>query len=73
MTDEAALETLFAELEATLRDKNRDRAFELERPRNDTRRVTRRGPRLRGHPRLSCVPSVEKAWMAGTSPGHDSK
>jgi hypothetical protein len=36
MTDEAALETLFTELEAALRDKNRDRAFELERPRNDT-------------------------------------
>jgi esterase/lipase superfamily enzyme len=31
MTDEAALETLFAELEAALRDKNRDRALELER------------------------------------------
>jgi esterase/lipase superfamily enzyme len=31
MTDEAALETLFAELEAALRDKNRDRALQLER------------------------------------------
>ena len=31
MTDEAALEALFAELEAALRDKNRDRAFELQR------------------------------------------
>src|SRR5229473_7198453 len=32
------------------------------------RRVTRRGPRLRGHPRLSCRASARKAWMAGTSP-----
>jgi esterase/lipase superfamily enzyme len=31
MTDEAALETLFAELEAALRAKNRDRALEFER------------------------------------------
>jgi esterase/lipase superfamily enzyme len=31
MTDEAALDTLFAELEAALRGKNRDRALELER------------------------------------------
>jgi esterase/lipase superfamily enzyme len=31
MTDEAALETLFAELEAAVRDKNRDCALELER------------------------------------------
>src|SRR6266436_3996140 len=31
MTDEAALEILFAELEAALRDKNRDRALALER------------------------------------------
>jgi esterase/lipase superfamily enzyme len=31
MTDEAPLEALFAELEAALRDKNRDRALELER------------------------------------------
>src|SRR6266481_9853461 len=32
------------------------------------RRVTRRGPRLRGHPRLSWRHSVTKTWMAGTSP-----
>src|SRR6266851_9190622 len=32
------------------------------------RRVTRRGPRLRGHPRLSCGSSASKTWMAGTSP-----
>jgi esterase/lipase superfamily enzyme len=31
MTDEASLETLFAKLEAALRDKDRDRALELER------------------------------------------
>src|SRR5262245_19185208 len=30
MTDEAALEPLFAELEAAVRDKDRDRALELE-------------------------------------------
>src|SRR5260370_6739768 len=32
------------------------------------RRVTRRGPRLRGHPRLSWGISASKTWMAGTSP-----
>src|SRR5215470_6717939 len=32
------------------------------------RRVTRRGPRRRGHPRLICPPSGKKTWMAGTSP-----
>src|SRR5712671_1027118 len=32
------------------------------------RRVTRRGPHLRGHPRLSCGSSASKTWMAGTSP-----
>src|SRR5260370_16257 len=31
-------------------------------------RVTRRGPRLRGHPRLSWGISASKTWMAGTSP-----
>src|SRR5258706_13803929 len=33
------------------------------------RRVTRRGPRLRGHPRLSCELSARKTWMAATSQG----
>jgi hypothetical protein len=32
------------------------------------RRVTRRGPRLRGDPRLSRRASAGKTWMAGTSP-----
>src|SRR5258708_36340665 len=31
-------------------------------------RVTRRGPRLRGHPRLSWGISASKTWMAGTRP-----
>src|SRR5262249_40861965 len=32
------------------------------------RRVTRRGPRRRGHPCLSYGLSARKTWMAGTSP-----
>src|SRR5215468_10214788 len=32
------------------------------------RRVTRRGPRRRGHPRLSWGLFARETWMAGTSP-----
>src|SRR5258708_7433768 len=34
-------------------------------PRRDTPPLTRRGPHLRGHPRLSCAASASQAFMAG--------